>query len=43
MTDLTKLLLYFRSNKFTMLSDVKQAFLKIYLDNEINKNRFSFL
>ena len=42
MTDLTKLLLYFRSNKFVMISDIKQAFLQIFLKNDFDKNRFSF-
>ena len=42
MSDLTKLALYFRSNKYVMLSDIKQAFLQIDLSSEQDKNRFSF-
>ena len=42
LTDLTKLLLYFRSNKFVLISDIKMAFLQIFLKNELDKNRFSF-
>ena len=42
MNDLTKLALYFRSNKYVMLSDIKQAFLQIQLANDADKNRFSF-
>ena len=42
MNDLTKLVLYFRSNKYVMISDIKQAFLQISLANEQDKNRFSF-
>ena len=42
MNDLTKLALYFRSNKYVVLSDIKQAFLQIQLANDADKNRFSF-
>ena len=42
MTDMTKLLLYFRSNKFTMISDIRKAFLMIKLGHEEDKNRFCF-
>ena len=42
MTDMTKLLLYFRSNKFTMISDSRKAFLLIKLGHEQDKNRFCF-
>ena len=41
MTDMTKLLLYFRS-KFTMISDIRKAFLMIKLGHEEYKNRFCF-
>ena len=42
MADLTKLVLYFRSNRYVMLGDIKQAFLQIELAHEEDKNRFSF-
>ena len=42
MTDMTKLLLYFRCNKVTMISDIRKAFLMIKLDHEEDKNRFCF-
>ena len=42
MKDIVKLSIYFRSNKYTMLSDIKQAFLKIRLASETDKNRFCF-
>ena len=42
MADLTKLVLYFRSNRYVMLGDIKQAFLQIELTHEEDKNRFSF-
>ena len=42
MTVITKLLLYFRSNKFTMISDIRKAFLMIKLGHEEDKNRFCF-
>ena len=37
-----KLSIYFRSNKYTVLSDIKQAFLQIRLSRETDKNRFCF-
>ena len=42
MKDIVKLSIYFRSNKFTILSDIKQAFLQIRLARETEKNRFCF-
>ena len=42
MKDIVKLSIYFRSNKYTMLSDIKQAFLQIRLAKEADKNRFCF-
>ena len=42
MKDIVKLALYFRSNKFAMVSDIKQAFLQIRLAKETDKNRFCF-
>lgn len=42
MGSLLKLLLYFRSNKYVMLGDIKQAFLMIKLSSEYDKNRFCF-
>ena len=42
MKDIVKLSVYFRSNKYTMLSDIKQAFLQIRLASETDKNRFCF-
>ena len=42
MGSILKLLFYFRTNKFVLLSDIKQAFLMIKLKNEIDKNRFCF-
>ena len=42
MTIMTKLLLYFRSNKFTMISDIRKAFLMIKRDHEEDTNRFCF-
>ena len=41
-TDVTKLLLYFRSNKFTMISELRKAFLMIKLGHEEDRNRFYF-
>ena len=37
-----KLLFYLRTNKYVMLSDIKQAFLMIKLTSEYDKNRFCF-
>ena len=42
MTSILKLLFYFRTNNFVMLSDIKQAFLMVKLANEYDKNRFCF-
>ena len=42
MEDIVKLFIYFRSNKYTMLSDIKQTFLHIRLARETDKNRFYF-
>ena len=42
MSSLLKLLLQFRSNKYVLLSDVKQAFLQIKLKDDADKNKFSF-
>ena len=42
MRDIVKLPIYFRSNQYTMLSDIKQAFLQIRLARETDKNRFCF-
>ena len=42
MKDIVELSIYFRSNKYTMLSDIKQAFLQIMLASETDKNRFCF-
>ena len=42
MKDLVKLSIFFRSNKYTMLSDIKQALLQIRLASETDKNRFCF-
>ena len=42
MKDIVKLSIYFRSNKYTMLSDIKQAFLQIRLGRENDKNHFCF-
>ena len=42
MKDIVKLFIYFRSNKYTMLSDIEQAFLQIRLARETDKNRFCF-
>ena len=42
MKDIIKLSIYFRSNKYTMLSDIKQAFLQIRLARETDNNRFCF-
>ena len=42
MTDMTKFLLYFRSNKFTVISHTKKAFLMIKLGYEEDRNRFCF-
>ena len=42
MKDIVKLSIFFRSNKYTMLSDIKQAFLQIRLASETDKNRFCF-
>ena len=37
-----KLLFYLRTNKYVMVSDIKQAFLMIKLASEYDKNRFCF-
>ena len=42
MGSILKLLFYFRTNRFVMLSDIKQAFLMIKLKNEFDKHRFCF-
>ncbi|XP_064082947.1 uncharacterized protein LOC135198958 [Macrobrachium nipponense] len=42
MGSILKLLFYFRTNKYVMISDVKQDFLMIKLKNEVDKNRFCF-
>ena len=42
MGSILKLLFYFRTNKHVMVSDVKQAFLMVKLNNEDDKNRFCF-
>ena len=42
MKDIVQLSLYFRSNKYAMLSDIKSAFLQIRLAREVDKNRFCF-
>ena len=42
MKDIIKLSIYFRSNNYTMMSDIKQAFLQIRLARETDKNRFCF-
>ena len=42
MGSILKLLFYLRTNKYAMLSDIKQAFLMIKLDREYDKNRFCF-
>ena len=43
MGKLLNLLNYFRLNKYTLLSDIRKAFLMIHLKNQIDKNRFSFV
>ena len=40
--DIVKLSIYFRSNQYTMMSDIKQAFLQIRLASETDKNCFCF-
>lgn len=40
--DLTELLLYFRTNDYVMISDIKRAFLQIKLSCEQDKARFCF-
>ena len=42
LSSLLKLMLVFRTNEYTLLSDIKQAFLMIRLKNEFDKNRFCF-
>ena len=42
MKDIVKLSIYFRSNKYTMLSNIKQAFLQIRLARETDRNHFCF-
>ena len=37
-----KLLFYFRTNEYVMLSDIKQAFLMVKLADEYDNNRFCF-
>ena len=40
---LLRLLMYFRTNKFVVLSDIKNAFLSIYLKEENDKNHFCLI
>ena len=42
MGSILKLLFYFRTNEYVMLSDIKQAFLMVKLADEYDKNRFCF-
>ena len=42
MGSILKLLFYFRTNKFVMVSDIKQAFLMVKLKKEEDKNKFCF-
>ena len=42
MGSILKLLLYFRTNKYAMLSDTKQAFVMVKLASEYDKNRICF-
>ena len=42
MGSILKLLFYFRTNKYAMLADIKQAFLMIKLDREYDQNKFCF-
>ena len=42
MSPLLSLLLKFRTNKYTLISDIKQAFLQIKIKTEEDRNRFSF-
>ena len=42
MKNLLDLMLYFRSNKFVFLADIRKAFLMIKLRSEKDKNRFCF-
>ena len=42
MGSILKLLFYFRTNKYAMISDIKQAFLMVKLAREYDKNRFCF-
>ena len=42
MSSLLKLMLHFRTNKYVLLSDIKQAFLMIRLKSEFDKNKFCF-
>ena len=43
MNSLVQLLISFRPHKFSLLADVKQAFLQIKLKKEEDRNRFCFL
>ena len=40
--DLTELLIYFRTNKYVMLGDIRKAFLMIRLSSEEDKSKFCF-
>ena len=40
--DLTELLLYFRTNNFAMIGDIRKAFLQIKLASDEDRNRFCF-
>jgi hypothetical protein len=42
MSSLFRLLLHFRSNKFVLLADIKQAFLQIKLKSQEDRDRFCF-
>ena len=42
MGSILKLLFYLRTNKYDMLSDIKQSFLMVELASEYDKNRFCF-
>ena len=42
LNEISSLVLRFRSNKYVLLSDIKQAFLNIFLKTDQDRNRFCF-
>ena len=43
LSNLLHLLIYFRSNKYVLLADIRKAFLQVKLKNEKDRNSFAFV